>query len=99
MPTTKILVLVPINVQVPPKIEAKLRGIRNLETETLWRLAQSCSNGIKIATTGVLLIIELIKATGNITRGIARLGSALRPSHFIIHQCNAPLSFNAAETI
>ena len=94
-----MLVLVPMSVQTPPNIEAKLSGISNFDIDRLWRRAQSCSMGIKIATTGVLLIIELIKATGNIIRGMARLTEVLPPSHFITHQCSAPLSLIAAETI
>ena len=91
--------LVPIRVQTPPRIEAKLNGISTFDKERLCRLAQSLKNGMNIATTGVLLITELTSATGAISLGRKIVSEVLSPNNFITHQCNAPLSRTAAETM
>ena len=53
---TIILVDVPISVTIPPRIAAHDKGINSLDAGTLCLLPQSLTNGIIIATTGVLFM-------------------------------------------
>ena len=94
-----IFVLVPIKLRVPPRIAAKLKGIIIFDGDRLCLRAHCCSWGMKIATTGVLLITELIIAVGRIILGISNDACLLVPSDFITHHFIAPVSFTAADTI
>ncbi len=61
------LVLVPISVQVPPRIAAKLSGMSSCDTGRRYLRAQSPITGIRAATTGVLLRNALITVVGSMT--------------------------------
>ena len=79
-PLTTRLVLLPIRVQVPPAIPAKLSGIISRDSSSRCRRAQSCTAGRNTATTGVLLINALNAATGAISRSRADTAERGRPS-------------------
>jgi hypothetical protein len=64
IPSTTRLVLVPINVHVPPKMDANDKGIMSCEFGIPTRRDHFCRMGIMIATTGVLFRNALTKATG-----------------------------------
>ena len=55
-PLTTMLVLVPIKVQVPPRMVPKLRGMSNLPGWILADRAICTATGMKTATMGVLLM-------------------------------------------
>ena len=97
-PLTTRLVLVPIRVQVPPAMLAKLRGIISRDTGSRWRLAQSATAGMNIATTGVLLRKALITATGVIRRSWAARRPVGRPSTEWAIQPMPPVSRRPATT-
>jgi len=65
-PSTRIFVEVPISVIVPPKIEAKESGISSLDGASPIDFARLMATGIKMTTTGVLLM----KADNTITPAI-----------------------------
>ena len=73
-PSTSRLVDVPISVVVPPKIDAKDRGISNLDGEIFNDLASRIATGINTTTTGVLLMKADRKITASIMTRIARMG-------------------------
>lgn len=58
IPETIKLVLVPIKVQLPPKIPAKEMGNNTLDLFILPNLSNSFTNFIKIITTAVVAIKE-----------------------------------------
>ena len=62
------LVLVPINVHMPPNMAAYDKGIKNLEGDKSMRSVQLFKAGISKATTGVLLIKAEIPDTGKTMR-------------------------------
>ena len=55
MPSTTRLVLVPMRVVMPPRIDMKESGMRSCDGETLNFAPHRVSIGINMATTGVLL--------------------------------------------
>ena len=66
MPATKILVDVPMRVQVPPKMVANDNGINSLDG-LIPALREICmTTGMKTATTGVLLTKAEMTATSSI---------------------------------
>ena len=68
IPSTTRFVEVPINVQIPPRIVAYERGIRNFAGGSFIRLAQFLMIGAKITTTGVLFRKAEMKAMTGRTR-------------------------------
>ena len=65
MPETSRLVLEPIRVVMPPRIEAKLRIIIDRPVDAPPRLAKVCRIGMKMTTTGVLLSTPLMSSTAS----------------------------------
>ena len=68
------MVLEPIRVVIPPRIATKLKGIKNLLKELSVSLIIPCNIGMKIITTGVLLIKALKTKTKNRLKKITILG-------------------------
>ena len=73
-PSTRILVEVPISVVVPPKIAAKDNGIRSFDGAMLIALASRMATGIRMITTGVLLMKAERKMTAAIMTITAMAG-------------------------
>ena len=68
IPSTTRFVLVPISVHVPPRIEAKERGMKSCEFGMPHLRLHFCKMGIMMATTGVLFRNAETMATGTIRR-------------------------------
>ena len=62
---------VPINVHVPPRMDANDNGMNNCAGAILHFLLHFCTIGIMIATTGVLFKNALTAAIGTINRACA----------------------------
>ena len=73
-PSTMMLVDVPISVVVPPKIAAKERGISSFEGEILIARARRIATGMRMITTGVLLIKAESSTTPSISAITASVG-------------------------
>ena len=71
-PEINKFVLLPINVVMPPKIEAYDNGIITLLADILSFLATSLNIGMKITTTGVLFINALMITTMNKESKVAK---------------------------
>ena len=71
---TSRLVLEPISVVMPPRMQAKLSGIMTLLTERCTRSAKAVISGMKITTTGVLFITALITAAAPRAKARASTG-------------------------
>ena len=65
IPLASKLVLVPIKVQVPPKIDAYESGINNFDEAIFMLLAKVKITGMSTITTGVLFIKAEAAATPN----------------------------------
>ncbi|GEQ87186.1 hypothetical protein ULMS_26940 [Patiriisocius marinistellae] len=73
---TRILVDVPIKVQLPPKIPANEIGIKSLELEKLY-FSDSCATIFKkIITTAVVLINADIDADTTINTGVIKINGS-----------------------
>ena len=79
-PDTTRFVEVPISVHVPPRIAAKLIGMRNFEGLSPMRNAQSRTAGANIATSGVLFKNPESSAVGTNRRASKRCFCAPGPS-------------------
>eukprot|EP00957_Ditylum_brightwellii_P007265 552449-Ditylum_brightwellii.AAC.1 len=90
-PATTKFVEVPINVQVPPNILAKLSGTSNCCGETPIFLPHLCTIGIITATTGVLFKKADMMAMGSMRRNCAAAVDFGRPRRFPIYQSSAPV--------
>ena len=71
MPSTTRLVDVPIRVHVPPRMDAKDRGMNSCDGEMPHFFDHFCRIGIMMATTGVLLRNAETNATGTMRRTCA----------------------------
>ena len=98
MPLTMRLVLVPMMVQRPPKMAAKLRGIMSRETGMRQRRLHSSTKGTIIATTGVLLRNADRPVTGSINRIWAEATELGRPSRREPSRWMPPVSTRPAAT-
>mmetsp|Transcript_688 Transcript_688/g.968 ORF Transcript_688/g.968 Transcript_688/m.968 type:complete len:205 (-) Transcript_688:412-1026(-) len=90
-PTTTKFVEVPINVQVPPRILAKLSGINNCCGLTPIFFPHRCTIGIITTTTGVLFKNALMKAIGIINFNCAAAVLFGLPNNLPMYQSNAPV--------
>lgn len=63
MPETSRFVLEPIRVTIPPRMDAKARGIINRDGDWPSREARAYMIGMKITTTGVLFMKPLTTST------------------------------------
>mmetsp|Transcript_26954 Transcript_26954/g.39911 ORF Transcript_26954/g.39911 Transcript_26954/m.39911 type:complete len:346 (+) Transcript_26954:1811-2848(+) len=90
-PTTTRFVDVPINVQVPPRMDAKLNGISNCCGLTPIFFPHRCTIGIMTTTTGVLLRKALTMAIGSMSLSCAPAALLGRPSIFPMYQSRAPV--------
>ena len=97
-PATTRFVLVPIRVQVPPRIDAYDSGKSISETLKWQRRAQPVTRGTNIATTGVLLRNADSAATGNIMRSWPPASDRGRPSTTRAARSRPPVSFTPAAT-
>ena len=68
MPSTTRLVLVPMSVHVPPRMEAKDRGMNSCALGMLHLRAHFCTMGTMMATTGVLLRKAETMAMGTVAQ-------------------------------
>mmetsp|Transcript_10992 Transcript_10992/g.24602 ORF Transcript_10992/g.24602 Transcript_10992/m.24602 type:complete len:337 (+) Transcript_10992:3275-4285(+) len=90
-PTTTRLVDVPIRVQVPPSILAKLKGMRSCRGLMCMLRPHRWTMGIITATTGVLLRNADTMDMGTIRRSWAEAGDRGRPRSLPIYQSRAPV--------
>ena len=97
-PLTTRFVLVPISVQTPPRMAAKLSGIISLETDSRYFFAQSATAGTSMLTTGVLFSTALSASTGAIRRHCAWGSERGRPSTTCTIQWMPPVSRRPATT-
>ena len=98
MPSTTRLVLVPINVHVPPRMLAKLRGIMTCALGTCMFSAHFWTMGIMTATTGVLLRNALTIAMGSMSRSCAPATVRGRPRSLPMYQSRPPVALIPAAT-
>jgi hypothetical protein len=97
-PATTTFVLVPINVHKPPRIVAKLSGMRSFETGIRNLRAHSMTAGTIAATSGVLFMKAETVATGSIMRICAAVVVRGLPNTRCAIQPMTPVSRKAVTT-
>ena len=98
-PLTRMLVDVPISVQQPPKMDAKLNGMSSRVGATPMAVDSWMTTGMKTATMGVLLMKALITATVSSMLTMPSEGCARnRPVTRCTSTCRAPVFSSAAES-
>ena len=88
----------PINVHVPPRMLAKLRGIMTCALGTCMFSAHFWTMGIMTATTGVLLRNALTMAMGSMSRSCAPATVRGRPRSLPMYQSRPPVALIPAAT-